>query len=308
MKKPIVAFLFLFTSFLFAEENLSKQELLWRKMITRIDEVISKQDGVMGIAILDLTDKRMLTRNADQTFPTASSIKLPLVLELYRQEQRGRSGEKDVARLLDLYTYDPHDMVDDSQIMVGLTPGITKVTNRDLAQFVVAVSDNAATNVLIDRVGMENVNRMFKELGIEGIQLRRKMIDLQAARKGNENVATPRAMVQLLNKIYNEPILNKELKEDFIRLFSSLKRESYLRTYLPTEIQVMNKPGSLDAVRTDSGIVFAKNCPFAISVMTAYDRDERAAELGIGEVALAAFQYFDMIGRTSEYGRIIPPE
>src|SRR6185503_11063073 len=137
-------------------------------------------------------------RNADQVFPTASSIKLPLLLELYRQEQRGRNGEKGVARLQDIYTFNPKDLVDDSQIMAGLTPGITKVTNRDLAQFVVAVSDNAATNVLIDRVGMENVNRMFKELGIEGIQLRRKMIDLAAARKGNENVATPKAMVQLL--------------------------------------------------------------------------------------------------------------
>jgi beta-lactamase class A len=171
----------------------------------------------------------------------------------------------------------------------------------------VAVSDNAATNVLIDRVGMENVNRMFKELGIEGIQLRRKMMDLQAARKGNENVATPKAMVQLLNKIYNEAVLNKELKEDFIRLFCTSK-DSYIPRNLPPDVQVANKPGSLEAVRNDSGIVFAKNRPFAISVMTAYDRDERAAELAISEVALAAFHYFDMIGRSSEYGRTIPPE
>jgi beta-lactamase class A len=306
MKKTLVGFLILITPLVFAQEK-TKQEMLWQKMVSRLDDIIQKHDGVMGVAVLDLTNKQMLTRNADQVFPTASSIKLPLMLELYRQEERGRNGEQGVARLQDLYTFNPKDLAEDSQIMAGLTPGITKVTNRDLAQFVVAVSDNSAANVLIDRVGMENVNRMLKELGIEGIQLRRKMMDLQAARQGKENVATPKAMVELLEKIQNESILNQELKEDFIRLFCTSK-ESYIPRYLSSDVRVANKPGSLDAVRTDSGIVFATNRPFAISVMTAYDREELAAELAIGEVALAAFQYFDMIGRASEYGRIILPE
>ncbi|HEU5312215.1 MAG TPA: serine hydrolase, partial [Candidatus Udaeobacter sp.] len=72
-------------------------------------------------------------------------------------------------------------------------------------------------------------------------------------------------------------------------------------------IQVANKPGELEAVRNDCGIVFTPNRPFAISVMTAYDRDERAAERAISEVALEAYHYFDMRGKTSEYGRILPP-
>jgi len=84
------------------------------------------------------------------------------------------------------------------------------------------------------------------------------------------------------------------------------KRDSYLSYELPADVELADKPGTLDGVRTDSGIVFARNRPFAISVMTAYDRDERAAERAISEVALEAYHYFQMRGKTSAYGRTMP--
>ena len=67
-----------------------------------------------------------------------------------------------------------------------------------------------------------------------------------------------------------------------------------------------NKAGDLEGVRNDSGIVYPHNRPFAISVMTAYDRDEKAAERAISELALEAYQYFEMRGKASEYGRVLP--
>jgi beta-lactamase class A len=72
-------------------------------------------------------------------------------------------------------------------------------------------------------------------------------------------------------------------------------------------VQVANKPGELEGVRNDVGIVFAPSRPFAISVMTAYNRDDRAAERAIGDVAFEAYKYFETRGKTSEYGRILPP-
>jgi beta-lactamase class A len=113
-------------------------------------------------------------------------------------------------------------------------------------------------------------------------------------------------MVRLLETIYKEKVLNKEATAEFTKQLSTLK-QSYIPRLLPDNIQVANKPGELEAVRTDSGIVFAPNRPFAISVMTAYDRDEKAAERAISEVALEAYHYFEMRGKTSEYGRILPP-
>ena len=266
--------------------------------------MVERFDGVMGVAIVDLTDGRVISRNADCVFPTASSIKIAILLELYRQEQEARTGTQSRARLDDVYTFDTKDLVEDSQIMAGLTPGVTRVTNRDLAQFMVAVSDNAAANILIERVGRENVNALLHDVGLSKTMLRRKMIDVTAARRGEENVSTPQEMVRLLEAIYKGKVLNKELNAGFINQLSTLK-ESYIPRGLPAGVQVANKPGSLEGVRTDSGIVFVKNRPFVISVMTAYDRDERAAERAISEVALEACRYFELRGKTSEYGRIL---
>ena len=281
-------------------------DLLWKKLETRVEEIAARLDGVMGVAILDLTDGRILLRNADRVFPAASSIKLAILLELYRQDQEARAGAKGKARLDDIYTFDPKDLVEDSRIMAGLTPGVTRVTNRDLAQFMVAVSDNAAANILIDRVGKDNVNAMLRSLGLSKTMLRRKMMDIAAARRGDENVTTPQEMIRLLEAIFKEKALNKQPTAEFIKQLSTVK-DSYIPRSLPENVQVANKPGELEAVRNDSGIVYAQNRPFAISVMTAYDRDEKAAERAISEVALEACRYFEMRGKTSEYGRVLPP-
>ena len=285
----------------------SGSDLLWKKLDTRVRDIADKFEGVMGVAILDLTDGRILLHNGDRVFPTASSIKIAILVELYRQDQETHSGANGKARLDDTYTFDPKDLVEDSRIMAGLTAGVTHLTNHDLAQFMVAVSDNAAANVLIDRVGKDNVNAMLRGLGLSKIMLRRKMIDIVAARKGDENVATPEEMVRLLEAIYKDKALTKESTAALMKQLSTLK-QSYIPRLLPESVQVANKPGELEAVRTDSGIVFAANRPFAISVMTAYDRDERAAERAISEVALEAYHYFEMRGKVSEYGRALPVE
>src|SRR6202035_4581640 len=132
---------------------------------------------------------------------------------LYRQDQEARGGAQGKAKLADVYMFDPKDLIEDSQIMAGLTPGVSRITNRDLAQFMVAVSDNAATNILYDRVGKDNVNAMLRGLGLSKTMLRRKMMDFAAARRGEENTSTPQEMTRLLEAIYKGRILNKELNE-----------------------------------------------------------------------------------------------
>jgi beta-lactamase class A len=169
--------------------------------------------------------------NADRFFPTTSSIKIAVIVELYRQDQEMRSGAKGKARLDDTYTFDPKDLVEDSRIMPGPTTGVTHVTNRDLAQFMITVSDNAAANILIDRVGKDNVNATLRGLGLSKTMLRRKMIDITAARRGDENVATPEEMVRLLEAIYKAKVLQKEATAALKQL-STLK-QSHIPRLLP---------------------------------------------------------------------------
>jgi beta-lactamase class A len=282
-----------------------KQQALWQKLQDRITEVDRHLDGVMGVAIRDLTSGETYLLHGDDVFAQASSIKTTVLAQLYQQEQRGRQGEKNVARLNDLYTVRSEDMVPDSFIMLGLTPGVTRITNRDLATMMVAVSDNSATNVLIDHVGMDNVEKMLAGLGLKNTHLRRKMMDLQAAREGRENVSTPREMMTLLDDIYRNKVLDKELTADFFKVLSTPK-DSSIPKMLPPDVVIANKPGELEAVRNDSGIVFVPNRPFVICVMTSYLHDERAGQQAISEIALAAYDYFDRLGKSSEYGRAVP--
>src|SRR5437764_5689439 len=192
-------------------------DLFWKKLAARVDEIAERFDGVMGVAIVDLTDDRAIVKNADHVFPTASSIKIAILLELYLQEQQARGGTPGKAKLDDIYTFEAKHLVDDSQIMAGLTPGITRLTNRDLAQFVVAVSDNAAANVLIDRVAMQNVNATLRNLGLTKTMLRRKMMDIAAAKRGEENVSTPQDMTRLLEAIHKGKALDTELANAFMK-------------------------------------------------------------------------------------------
>ena len=278
------------------------EDLGWQKLDVHIGEAVKKFDGVMGVAIVDLTDGRAILKNADRVFPTASSIKIAILLELYHQEQAAREGAQGKVRLNDVSDVDPKVLVDFSSIMQGLTPGLTKITNHDLAQFMIAVSDNTASNVLIDRLGMENVNATLRSLGLTKTLLRRHMMDFEATKRGNENVSTPQEMAALLAAIYKGKILKKELNEQLIKQLSTLK-ESYIPHNLPPGVQVANKPGNLQNLRTDSGIVFVKGRPFAMSVMIADAHNERAAERSISEIALEAYHYFEIRGMTLDQGR-----
>src|SRR4051812_5044019 len=293
------------------EKKDQKREILWEKLAASIAETDKHFDGVLGVAVLDLTDGKTLLVHGDEVFPQASSIKIAVSAELYRQEQHARDGASGKARLGDLYAVRKEDMVADSDIMLGLTPGVTRLTNRDLATMMVAVSDNAATNVLINRVGMDNVNAMLAGLGLKQTLLRRKMMDLNAAREGRENVASPREMMALLEAIYRNRLFSKELTEDFITVLATSweqnHKHSAIMRGLPAGVRAAEKPGELEGVRSDSGYVFASNRPYILCVMTTYDKDEKEAEDVIARIAALTFTYFDLAGRASDYGRVISP-
>ncbi len=298
--KRIICVLLL-TSAIFAQSTSNqKQQVLWQKLQDTIDQIDRGLDGVLGLAILDLTSGQTLLVHGDDVFPQASSIKVAVLAGLYRQAQ------EDKLKLTDLYTVQASDMVPDSYIMLGLTPGITRITNRDLATMMVAVSDNAATNVLIDRVGMDNVNGLMDKLGLPHTRLRRKMMDVKAASEGRENISTPREMMTLFEQLYRGKVLNQEFTDDFFKMLSTPKA-SFIPRELPDDLRIANKPGELEGVRNDSGVVLAQNRPYVICVMTTYLRNERAGEEAISKISGAAYRMFDRLGRASEYGRVVSP-
>jgi beta-lactamase class A len=277
-----------------------KQQVLWQKMEHDIRQATENLDGVMGVVVKDLTSNQTIAILPDEVFPTASSIKVAVLAELYRQAQQGK------LKLTDTYVVQKSDIVPDSSIIEGLTAGVTKITLRDLATMMVAVSDNSATNVLIDRVGMENVNMMLDSLGLTHTLLRRKMMDLKAASEGRENIGTPRELGALLEFVYRGKVLNRESTEDFFTVLSTHK-SSWIPRELPEDLKIANKPGELEGVRNDIGLIFVEKRPYTVSVMSSYLRNERDGEEAIARISGIAYRTFDRLARASEYGRVISP-
>ena len=283
-----------------------KQQILWDKLSSQIRGIDQNLDGVMGVAIEDLTSDRTFFLHEDEVFPQASTIKITVLAELFHQAQLSEAGTSGKARLTDMYTVQTKDLVQDSDIMGGLTSSVTQLTNRDLATMMVAVSDNAAANVLIDRVGMQNVNNLMDSLGLTHTRLQRKMMDLKAASEGRENLSTPHEMMTLLDQIYRGKVLNQHMAEDFWKVLSTHKQSTISRD-LPDGLRVADKPGELEGVRNDCGVVFVPNRPYIVCVMTAYLRNERDGEEAIARTSAAAYSMFDRLGRASEYGRVVSP-
>ncbi len=283
------------------EPHIEKRQALWQKLQEEIRGVDQNLNGVMGLAIKDLTSNEIFFIHGDEVMPQASSIKIAVLANLYLQAQQGK------LKLTDEYVVRKEDLVDGSDIMLGLTPGVTRLTLRDLATMMVAVSDNSATNVLIGRVSMENVNAMLESLGLHTTRLRRQMMDLKAASEGRENISTPREMMTLLETIYRGKLLNKEMTADFLKMLGTHKESSLLQG-LPDDTVAANKPGELEAVRNDSGIVLLKNRPYILCVMTTYLKDEKEGSAAIRKISALAYSYFDRVSRASEYGRVVSPK
>ena len=292
---------------LLTAENVAAQEtvpakelLLWQKLESSIHNEDQHLDGVLGVAIKDLSNDHTLLLNADEVFPTASTIKIAILAELYHQVQHGK------LKLTDAYTLQSSDLVGGSGISGALTPGVTKLTLRDVAALMVSLSDNAMTNVLIDRLGLENVNALLGSLGLTGTRLRRKMMDIKAAGEGRENVATPRELMLLLEALYRGKVLNKELTDDYFSLLS-IHKESYIPRELPEDLRIANKPGELEGVRNDCGIVFTGSRPYVICVMSTYLRRERDGGDAIARISGQTYRMFDRFSRASVYGRVVSP-
>jgi beta-lactamase class A len=158
----------------------------------------------------------------------------------------------------------------------------------------VTLSDNTATNVLIDRLSMESIASRTNGLGLPGTKQRRHMMDTAAAKRGDENVSTPAELVGLLQAIQ---------KNDAALELLEKPKESRLRSGLPSGVGAADKPGELEGVRVDAGIVFAKNRPYVFAVMMTFLKSEVEGERAMEELSRVAYDYFNRLGAGGSLGR-----
>lgn len=270
------------------------------KLQGELERTAGNLDGVMGIYARNLKTGQTFAVNADRVFPQGSSIKIPVLITLLREEQEGR------LRLSDRIQVRRADMVAGSGVLQYFGDGTSSIALRDLAALMMVLSDNTATNILIDRVGMANVNAEIHRAGLAHTRLARNMMNQAAERIDHENLSTPREMAALLVKLDRGKLLDAAHTALAFRLLEDYK-QTPLRAGVAPGIRVADKGGTLMGVECDSGLVLLKGAPYVLSVMTAYDHANPDADSAITDVSRDVFNYFDRVGRSNSYGVLVHP-
>jgi beta-lactamase class A len=279
------------------QELPAKQADLMAKLRARVQAVDARLDGVLGVYVRDLATGATVELRPDEVFPTASSIKLAVLYELYAQADEGRIDLGELTR-------PPVPRVRGGGILQELGDRVS-LTWRDLAVLMIGWSDNEATNVLVRRVGMDAVNRRLDALGLPRTRLRRQMMDLAAARRGDENVSTPREMAGLAEIVAKGEGLSPERAKDLLAVATVPDEGSHFRRGLPEGVRAISKPGELEGVRCEAAWVDVPGRPYSAAIMTAYLRREADGEAAIAEISTAVYDTFDRLARSSDYGRIV---
>jgi beta-lactamase class A len=267
------------------------------KLRARIVQVDERLDGVLGVYVEDLASGATLELRADESFPTASSIKPAVLYELYRQADEHTLELGEVTR-------PPQPRVGGGGVLQELSDQVS-LTWRDLAVLMMRYSDNEATNLLIRRVGREQVNRRLDTLSLGRVRLRREMMDLAAARRGDENVATPRELARLAALVARGEGLSPERAKDLLAVATVVPTGSSFRRGLPEGVRALTKPGELEGVRCEAAWVDVPGRPYAAAIMTSYLRREADGEDAIRELSAAIYSTFDRLARSSELGRVV---
>lgn len=280
------------------------REIIAAKFQQRLDSIAEKMPGVLGIQVIDLDGDARFGVNEDLVFPQASAIKVALLVALYA---RAEAGELNVD---DPVTIRASDRVGGTGLLNEFGDGTSTLSLHDLAVPMIVLSDNMATNILIDRVGMENVNRLMRELGLPAIRLQRKMIRPEESARGNENLATPAQAAALMARILRCDLPVSQSGCDAMRRILEIRRPpdaGPIQEPVPRSVRAASKYGSITGVRTSWGAVDLPGRPYALAVMGNYSESGLVLS-AIREVALSSYEYFSRLAGATDYGTRVDPD
>ncbi|MBI2428220.1 MAG: serine hydrolase [Ignavibacteriales bacterium] len=279
--------------------SLSQTDLLKDKFLHNLKEIVDNSDAVVGVAIKDLKSGEQVLINENEIFPQASSIKIHILAEVYRQAAEGKF------KLSDIKQFPTPMRVGGSGILSMLGEKSVSMSIRDYCILMINLSDNSATNLLIDLVGMKNVNESLVKNGAPNTKLQRVMMDYQAAKEGRENISTPKDVLTILEKLYAGTLVNKQSCDDVLAIMKMGKGGS-IKDGMPADVEIANKAGDVEGVRVDAGIVFLEGNPYIICVMTKMLLNESDGSKIIESISRETYNYLERKAHSNQYGRRIP--
>jgi beta-lactamase class A len=235
---------------------------LWDRLQDQITSMVKRFPGVAGVCVKDLERGTSFAIRGTEVFPTASTIKMHVLMQLLL---RADAGEIDLDQKVRVR---PEAHVPGSGVISRLV-GEIELSWLNLATLMIVASDNTAANLCIEAAGMDATNALLRSLGLKRTVLRRRMLDLEAVARSEENVSTPAECVALLELLYKgKP--TPSVGERCLSILQKKKTMSLFDRAVPAGIPVASKPGRAQHVCCDAGIVLLPRQPYAMAVMTKF--------------------------------------
>ena len=230
----------------------------WKK---EIEKIISQVEGKVCVNFYDLNKNNGFSINGDKKVLSASMIKLLILAELMKKISEDKFSLSDTIMMANFMK------IGGDGVLKELNTG-HHFTLKELATLMIIVSDNQATNILIDFLGMENINQLGKELDLKETFLGRKMMDAEARKKGYDNYTCADDISLLLKLIYQEKLINKEASQLMLDILLRQQQGERLQRYLPSDIKIAHKCGDLDNLENDGGIIWLGDRAYILVVLT----------------------------------------
>ena len=218
--------------------------------------------AVQGSATVESTAATPTAIHVDPAlvFPAASLIKLPILWEYALQVEAGELPPEHQVTLAQA------DQVGGSGILKLLTPG-TRLAAADLATLMIVLSDNTASNMLVDLLGLERIQRTIAALPLPATRLQRKLMDYEAKRAGRDNVTSPADIAHLLRHFLTSPQLPPPARGRLVETLKQQQVRHKLPAGMPPDVELAHKTGEQEGVEHDAGILFTLSGPVVVVVM-----------------------------------------
>lgn len=227
----------------------------------KIEEQLKNVEGVFAVAFKDLQTGKTLFINEKENFHAASTMKTPVMIEVFKQAKAGKFKLSDSIVVKNEFK----SIVDGSPFGLDISDDTAdgmykkigqKMTIYDLTYQMIIVSSNLATNILIDLVGAKNANATMRSWGAKDIQVLRGVEDQKAFDKGLNNATTAFDLMLIFEKIAQQKAIDKKSSKAMTQILFDQKFNEIIPAKLPKTVKVAHKTGSITGVQHDSGIVF----------------------------------------------------
>lgn len=271
---------------------------MWELLGQRLRARAEGFAGLAGFMVKDLTSGASVAFRADEQFPSASTIKIHVLTALLRAAEDGALSLEERIALT------PELRVAGSGVITYLEHPV-ELSLYDIAVLMILVSDNSATNICIQRVGMTKVNALISEWGLTQTALRRLMQDREAIVSNRENVSTPGELVKTLEALHANKPTAKTAHQVLAVLAKS--KPSPFRLAIPPAIKIAHKTGRMPGVRAEAGIVYLPDRPYVIAVMTRYSMvDDAEQDAFVSDIARVTHQFMSALATSNKYGQGLP--